>query len=837
MRFDLNILNGDIALKKTSFILIGIIGIGILFMIDRWQISIHKKQIKTESTTLIDQCKIRLEGSLLTRFNAVESLASFFISHPDTNAAEFAQYAEKLMTYNRPIRALQYANSNTIVTYVYPHKRNEIAVNKPMKLITDPKRGPYVKNAIENKKATVHGPFELRQGGMGLILRSPIFSGDKFLGLAIGVFDVPDLIQEAFAGVDTSKILFKLINKEKRVFYGSQQTWKDALIRKIIVGDTQWLIEMKPFEKNRKGYYITRLIVITFGGGFIVFLLLFFHHIESQSQRLQILVKNKTEELIEKNQSLADEVSIRKRAEEDLIDREAKFRNIFNGSPIGIELYNTRGELVDLNPKCLEIFGVQDVTQVIGFNLFEDPNLSDEVKTRIKKGETVDYESVFDFDKVLEKNLYETEKRGKIFLQVYINTIKGDSNTVKGYLVHILNISERKEMESQKLKYLESLNEHKRLALVGKIAGKMAHDFNNILSIIMGTSELSILDCKDPELCEAFQLIHEQTLRGKNLTKNLVAFAKDQEPSLEAFSISEKIGLILNLMKKELKGIKLTREDKSNIPDIVADSGMIEHAIVNLLQNAIHSLSKTKTPKITIRTSFDKNHINFEIEDNGCGIPKEHINSIYEPAFTLKGSKDSTESYDTMIKGTGYGMANVKKYIDQHNGHILVRSKVRSGTKIIVSLPILKNQLTGQEKKKLKKTLTHFNNYILIVEDEIAISNIQYSVLTHSPCNHKVDVANNGQAAMDLLVRNSYDIVSLDYILPGKINGMDVYKFIRNTDKNLPILFVSGNIEFIESIKSLKEEDQFIDHVSKPCQNDKYISIINGLLSRASNQS
>ncbi len=339
-------------------------------------------------------------------------------------------------------------------------------------------------------------------------------------------------------------------------------------------------------------------------------------------------------------------------------------------------------------------------------------------------------------------------------------------------------------------------------------------------------------DCKDSQTRESLELIFQQTLRGKNLTKNLVAFAKDQEPKQEFFKINEKIDLVLNLMKKDLEIIRLMVDHGSNIPEVLADPGMIEHALVNLLQNSIHATSHTKHPMIIIRTYSLDNNIYFEIEDNGCGIPEEHLENIYEPSFTLKGSKDMKGAYKSNIKGTGYGMSNIKKYIEQHNGKIGVESVVDSGTKFTISLPVVNKELTSAEKIEIQKETTHFGKYILLVEDEQAIADVQYRVLTQNPCNHKVDTANTGQVAMDLFDRNNYNFISLDYILPGKVNGMDVYNHVRKTNKTIPILFISGNIEFLESIKVLKQKDSNVDHLSKPCQNKNYVSGINKLLER-----
>ena len=102
--------------------------------------------------------------------------------------------------------------------------------------------------------------------------------------------------------------------------------------------------------------------------------------------------------------------------------------------------------------------------------------------------------------------------------------------------------------------------------------------------------------------------------------------------------------------------------------------------------------------------------------------------------------------------------------------------------------------------------------------------------LTGDPCNHIVDVAHEGKTAVELLDKNDYDLISLDYILPGKISGKYLYDYIRSKDKTTPILFMSGNIEFLESIKDLKRDDPFVDHIAKPCKNIYYINSINCLL-------
>ena len=525
-----------------------------------------------------------------------------------------------------------------------------------------------------------------------------------------------------------------------------------------------------------------------------------------------------------------------KRAEVALKARESFLNRVIDQSPFAIWISDANGTMQRANPALKKMLNATDEQLIGKYNVLNDTvaekaGLMPLVRTVFEENKTINFSVEwcgYDMPNMDLKDSKSTICEGTMF------PIHNAENKLTNVVCNWIDITERKHAEAEKIKAHEHAAKQEKYALVGQIAGKMAHDFNNILGVIMGNAELSLLDCKDAETRRTLELIFKQTVRGKNLTKNLVVFAKDQEPKQKYFRVNEKINLVFNLLKKDLNGINVTREESPDVPELLADPGMIEHGFVNLVQNSIHALSKVEHPIITTRTYCSGENICIEIEDNGCGIPKEHIEKIYEPSFTLKGSKDVIGSYKSGIKGTGYGMANVKKYIELHKGGISVESESGSGTKIIITLPIIKKELTKKETIEIQEEITHFEKYILLVEDEMAISDVQYRVLSNDPCNHKVDIAPNGQVAMDLFDRNQYDFISLDYVLPSGINGMDVYNHIRETDKNIPILFVSGNIEFLESIKKLKQRDVNIDHISKPCQNKDYVTSINKLLEQTS---
>lgn len=512
-------------------------------------------------------------------------------------------------------------------------------------------------------------------------------------------------------------------------------------------------------------------------------------------------------------------------AEERIRKSEEKYRDIFENLQDVYFKTAIDGTIEVVSPSSEAISGYSP-SELLGRNvdiLYQNPGdrqrLLDELMT---KGQ------VRTFDLTLNK------KRGEpYYVSVNADLIYSKDGVPSGISGTIRDITEKKQAEKEKLIAQKIAAEQEKHALVGQIAGQIAHDFNNILGIIMGNAELSLLECKEEETKKTLEIILEQTIRGRNLTKNLVTFARDQEPKLEHFRISQKIDLVIDLLKKDLQGIGIIKDEKAGMLELLADPGMIEHMLVNLIQNSIHALSKTVSPVIIIRTCESNNKLHLEIEDNGCGIPPEQIKNIYNPAFTLKGGKDLTRSYRSDIKGTGYGMANVKKYLEQHNGTISVESKFGSGTTIFIEIPVINRELTDGERARIYDEVSHFEKNILLVEDEQSLSDVQYRLLTSEQCRHRVDIAYTGQIAIDLFDRNEYDFIILDYVLHGRITGRDVYNHVRVKSKKVPILFISGNIEFLESIRELKKNDPYVDHLSKPCKKVDYLTGINRLMSRA----
>ncbi|MCK5208205.1 MAG: HAMP domain-containing histidine kinase, partial [Cyclobacteriaceae bacterium] len=145
----------------------------------------------------------------------------------------------------------------------------------------------------------------------------------------------------------------------------------------------------------------------------------------------------------------------------------------------------------------------------------------------------------------------------------------------------------------------------------GQVAGKMAHDFNNVLMGIMGNAQLAIMNCDDEKTKVKLERINEFSERGRDITNNLISFSKDQEPKQTHFKIEDKIDLVLKMLEKDLTDIEVSRNYKSGIPKLLADPGMIQDVLTNIIQNSIHAMSKVEHPTLNLKAYSQSDKVYF----------------------------------------------------------------------------------------------------------------------------------------------------------------------------------------------------------------------------------
>jgi len=528
-------------------------------------------------------------------------------------------------------------------------------------------------------------------------------------------------------------------------------------------------------------------------------------------------VTEKTADLTKKNDQLKNEISDRIKAQKDLKESEARFRKMVDELPIPVGETDFEFNIRYTNEAAREWFGfsqkdletgtrASDIVPEDQMGLILDR--MDKLQKGINPGP-------------IELRLLKKD-RSEIWGQITPTLIYEGKKPV-GIRACFVDLTQRRKAEKATL----FAAEQGKYAMVGQMAGKIANDFNNILGAIMGSTEASLKKKIDTSVIKHLKTILKQIKRGKLLTRNLVTFATDQEPKEEYIKLNDIIGMILGLQEKDTESVSLIKDFDPNLPELLADPGMIEQILANLFQNAIHAMSLVPKPELKVKTYARYDNIFFEIIDNGCGILERYHKEIYAPSFTLKGAKDAEGNYKKGITGTGYGLSNVKKYVDKHKGSIHFESAPGLGTMVTVSIPVIKKELTQNEKVQVAKQTIMKEKNILLVEDEKIIAKVQYAVLSKEPFYHQVQVAPDGEKAMALFAKDDFDLISLDYILPGKFDGLDVYHAIRKKNKTIPIVFVSGNIEFLASTKEMKDADRYLDFISKPCKNLTYANTVN----------
>ncbi|MBA4150533.1 MAG: response regulator [Verrucomicrobia bacterium] len=352
-----------------------------------------------------------------------------------------------------------------------------------------------------------------------------------------------------------------------------------------------------------------------------------------------------------------------------------------------------------------------------------------------------------------------------------------------------------------------------RLAAVGQLSAGVAHEFNNILTIIKGHATLLLEDSNiSGEAAQSVEQINNSTERAANLTRQMLAFSRKQvlQPrTIELNGITSEVAKMLGRLIGENISICCNLQPK--LPLICADPGMIEQIIINLALNARDAMPKGGELIInTCSTQISDTHIRnrseaytgsfvcLTVADTGCGMDEEIQAKLFEPFFTTK----------EVGKGTGLGLSTVYGIVKQHQGWIEVTSKLGMGTAFNIFFPVdAKAKLGGPEtisKSEIKRGL----ETILFVEDEPDIRQLARQVLEQ--WGYSVIEAASGVEALRIWSDRKADIQLLltDMVMPGGVSGGELARRLEADKPGLKVIYMSGySVEILE--KDLREKKNF----------------------------
>ncbi|MBU5615308.1 hybrid sensor histidine kinase/response regulator [Geomonas azotofigens] len=361
-------------------------------------------------------------------------------------------------------------------------------------------------------------------------------------------------------------------------------------------------------------------------------------------------------------------------------------------------------------------------------------------------------------------------------------------------LVMATDVTERKKAEEEKKRLEEQLIQAQKLESVGRLAGGVAHDFNNMLSVILGHANLALMDLPPGDRLQAgLEEIRKAAERSANLTRQLLAFARKQTVCPKVLDLNETVGHMLSMLQRLIgERIELVWKPGAKLWHVLVDPSQVDQILANLCVNARDSIPEMGSIVIeTANCVVDGMHsagrgihpgdfVRISIGDTGCGMEPEILAHAFEPFFTTK----------EVGAGTGLGLATVYGVARQNGGWVDVESKVGGGTTVTVYLPRHQDEQL-QEPLPSPEPPSSGEETILLVEDESAILNIVtmmlgkqgYHVLPSTSPEEAMKLARTHPGKISLLIT--------DVIMPG-MNGHELAGLLQAENPELRCLFISG---------------------------------------------
>jgi PAS domain S-box-containing protein len=349
-------------------------------------------------------------------------------------------------------------------------------------------------------------------------------------------------------------------------------------------------------------------------------------------------------------------------------------------------------------------------------------------------------------------------------------------------------------------KLLEAkFSQAQKMEAVGTLVGGIAHDFNNILAGITGNLYLlQMRYAQDNDAMQKLKRIEKLSDRATSLIQQMLTFARKDTVSMKDINLNQLITEVFGLIRTSIpKNIELNLNIIENSIAIHGDTTQIHQILLNLINNARDAIEGISQPCINITLDtydvdedFVQQHPYFNIgsyallsiQDNGCGIPNEHLEHLFEPFFTTK----------EVGKGTGLGLSMVFGAVKRHKGFIEVLSHENQGSTFQVFIPLLKEQAnTVQAVGKQALTTNGQGELILLVDDEPMVLEMGADVL--ESLGYRVLQASDGLEAVDIFSTHQHEIalVITDIVMP-KLGGMETAERIRQIQPNAKIIFSTG---------------------------------------------
>lgn len=386
------------------------------------------------------------------------------------------------------------------------------------------------------------------------------------------------------------------------------------------------------------------------------------------------------------------------------------------------------------------------------------------------------------------------------FFAAHVSPLHDSEGRLVGAIGFVRDTTMRRQLEDQ-------LRQAQKLESIGRLTGTVAHDFNNILTVIIGNLERARPRAQDdPRLARMLEHISAAAARGEKLTQQLLAFARRQRLEPQPVDINLLIGQLEDMLKGTLpENIELRLNLAPRLPRAIADPHQLDVALLNLALNARAAMPRGGT--LTVETRLQRltqadlsrrddaqpgEYVMIALRDTGTGMSAQVKRRIFEPFYTTK----------PRGQGTGLGLSQVYGFVMQSRGHIQVDSKPGGGTSVMLFLPLAPAAAKAPDAAPAEFRADPAGGTVLVVEDSEQVRNFAMEILRE--LGYGVVAAVDGDDALRRIREHpEIEIVFSDVVMPGKLSGLDLARELRRTRPELTTILTTG---YTESIGDIEQE-------------------------------